>query len=242
MGFLDKLRREAKKKNPGTLVIFSYPKVGKTEAYTQLPEPYMIVDFDESSEFYSGNFYDVKTLDDLNKLIKILKEENIHFKVIVLDTITSMYDKIVNELAVILYNKDKGYDKPLNWDITTLEYGLGYTYKRNAFKKIIEMFKEFADTVILSGHVADKSLTNATGQADIKEIDIEGKLKNILALKVDAIGLLYRADENTNILSFKNGGGIIAGSRAKHLRGKEIVLSELDEDGNLKTYWDKIFI
>jgi len=241
MGFLDNLRKEARVVNPETFVIFSYPKVGKTEAFTQLPEPHMIVDFDKGGRFYSGNFVEITELEELEALIKEMKQKKARFKVIVLDTITSMYDRIVNQLAVKMYNREKGYEKPLNWDITTLEYGVGYSYKRNAFKKLIEMFKEFADTVILSGHVADKSLSSTTGAADIKEIDLEGKLKNILALKVDAIALMYRSDEKTNTLSFKHSGELLAGSRAKHLRGKEIALSELDEEGNLKTYWDKIF-
>lgn len=242
MGFLSNLKKKAKWKNPRTMVIFGYPKVGKTKLMMNLPEKYMVVDFDDGASFYDGNYVTIYNLKELTMLIKELKESKEKFNVIVLDTITSLDDTIVNQMAVKMYNSEKGMEKPLDWDITSLEWGAGYAYKRAALKKIIDLFTKFADTVILVGHVADKALTGNDGQAQIKELDLAGKMKNILALKVDAIGLLYRAEPGVNKLSFIHDGGLAAGTRAEHLAGKELVISKLDEDGNLKTYWDKVFI
>ena len=74
------------------------------------------------------------------------------------------------------------------------------------------------------------------------DIDLTGKLKRITAAHVDAIGYLYRKGSKKNILSFKTAGDVTCGARPEHLKNKEIVISELDEDGKLITHWNQIFI
>jgi hypothetical protein len=106
----------------------------------------------------------------------------------------------------------------------------------------MEFFTKFCKTLIIVGHVADKSVSS-TGQT-IKELNLDGKLKDLLALRVDAIGYMYRSPEekNVNMLSFAHTDDVIGGSRSKHLRNKEFKISELNEQDELVTYWDKIFI
>ena len=35
---------------------------------------------------------------------------------------------------------------------------------------------------------------------------------------------------------------IVTNERPEHLRNQEIVISEIDENGEYKTYWDKVFV
>lgn len=68
-------------------------------------------------------------------------------------------------------------------------------------------------------------------------------LKTLVCADMDAIGYMYRhKDGDKNILSFKSSEQDLAtGSRSKHLRNEEFVISELRDD-TLVTYWDNIFI
>jgi hypothetical protein len=52
---------------------------------------------------------------------------------------------------------------------------------------------------------------------------------------------LYRKG-NKNILSFKTNDDIACGARPEHLRNEEIVIAEVDENGEYKTYWNKVFV
>ena len=56
--------KKAKAINPRTMVIFSYPKVGKTELLSKLDDG-LIVDFDDGTAFYDCNSVTIKTLSDL---------------------------------------------------------------------------------------------------------------------------------------------------------------------------------
>ncbi len=236
--------------NPRVIIIFSFPKVGKTEALTKLKDNY-IFDFDNSLGFYDaiGESYSltddpIKVLTKFNKdfteLLAYVKE-NGKFQFTTIDTVTSFYDKLANTIAIINYNKAKSENKPLDFDITTLEYGIGYTYKRDAVKKLITKVSKIAETVIVIAHISDKSVNKDSGGIEVADMDLEGKLKNVLALSTDAIGLFYRKKDNTNNIKFVHNNSITTGSRIKRLRGKDITVSELQEDGVLKTYWENIF-
>ena len=245
MSLLQNTGSKASAVNARELIMFSYPKVGKTELLTKLPGKYVILDFEGGTDFYDCHKVSVPNLEVFNQLRKELIETKPQYDYIVLDTLTSMYANIINQIAVNIYNTDQKKNKPLTWDIDKLDYGKGHIYKREAVQKVLEFFKDYCKCLILSGHVKDSSLGSEDGSAiNVKDIDIEGKLKNILALKTDAMGLLYRSKENPNqnILSFTTNTGQVGGTRIQHLANKEIMISEKKEDGTLETHWDKIFI
>lgn len=234
-------------KNPRVLAIYSLPKTGKTECLAQL-ENHFILDFDQSSGFYRCN---AEKIPDYNAYIETMMElkemkiENngkLPYKYIILDTVTTATETVIRAMAVMMYNKEEGENKPLNWDITSLSYGKGYGYIREATKLMIEQAKRYGEYVIVVGHVADKSVNKNGTDLTIKELDLPGKLKNILAANVDGLALMYRKDKNTNVLSFiHDESDVLGGTRAQHLNGQEIVISEKTDIG-LKTYWDKIYI
>lgn len=234
--------------NPKTLIVFSLPKAGKTHAFSKLKDHLIIdCDPDKPTDYYSTNAVAVNNINDFTDLLRELKEENAHFTYIVVDTITSMMDSVIRALAVRKYNKEEEETQPLTWDISGLQYGKGWGYIREAAKTVVTVLKPYCDYLILSGHVADKYITKNGNELTIKTVDLPGKLKNIMAVSVDAIGLFYRADKNKNVLSFKHDEtDAEAGTRSPHLRNKDIVITELitKDDGTeeLIDSWDKVYL
>lgn len=240
---------KASKLNPKTMLIFSLPKAGKTHAFSKL-EDHLILDFDPNSPtgYYDCNSVAVADLKTFVSLIKELKEDNLKFKYGIIDTITSAFDTVIRSLAINAYNKDESDNKPFSWDITVLAYGKGYTYLKKGMKIMIDMLQPFFEYLIISGHVADKHITKDNEDILIKTIDLPGKLKNIMAVSVDAIGMFYRGKDNVCYLSFEhNEDETEGGTRSKHLSNKVFKISEMtyDDNGDRQSYvthWDKIFI
>lgn len=247
MGLLDTAYKKQQSVNPREMIIFSYPKIGKTELMTHLPGDYLILDFDDGMAYYEGSYVKVPDFKTFTELCKEFNEVKPHYRFIVIDTITMLNDSIANSIAIRNYNNDpmniKNQIKDMNYDITNLAYGAGYGYKRNALQQAVNFFKKFCDTLIILGHVADKSLkTGKDDEGNVKDLALEGKSKDILALKTDAMGLLYRSSFDENTITFNPSIGLIGGTRIPHLANKEFVISKKLDDGTLETYWDKIFI
>ena len=60
------------------------------------------------------------------------------------------------------------------------------------------------------------------------------KSGRVLSSKSDAIGFLYRDDDSNTILSFNTGDKYVeCGARPKQLRNKDVILGEMQEDGEL---------
>lgn len=176
MSFLDKIQSKPSVKNPREMIIFSLPKVGKTELFTKLPGKYVILDFEGGSDFYEANKININDKETFDAVAQEFAEKSPVFDFIVIDTLTSFYSDIVNSLAVEEYNLVEGDNKPLDWNVTQLAYGQGYSLKRDILQKILKFFKNYCKTLIISGHIADKSITDASGvQFNVKDLDIEGE-------------------------------------------------------------------
>jgi hypothetical protein len=72
-------------------------------------------------------------------------------------------------------------------------------------------------------------------------LDLSGKTPGILCSKSDAIAYLYRKDNQT-IANFQSAETLIVGARSEHLKNREIVLLESDENGVFTSHWDKVFL
>jgi hypothetical protein len=108
---------------------------------------------------------------------------------------------------------------------------------------IIGWFEKTGLNLILVCHVKDKMITDsASEEMTVKAIDLSGKIGNILSAKSDAIGYAYRnTEENKVYLNFGANTSIICSARPAHLNGKTILLSEMDNKGNLITHWENIY-
>lgn len=231
--------------NPRYMVLYGLPKAGKTSCLAHL-EGNLIVDLEGGSQFIDAMAVQARTINDLGEIAQAIRAKNTEvghnfYKRITIDNATRLED-ICMSYACTLYRKT---ELGKNWkgdDVTTLPRGAGYKYLRDAVKKVIDMFKDLTDEFILVGHVKD-SITDKDGQeVNAKEIDLVGKLGRIVCGMADAVGYVYRKDNETHI-SFKSGGdGTSMEARARHIAGKDIVIATGNDDGSITTYWDKIYL
>lgn len=123
--------------------------------------------------------------------------------------------------------------------VTTLGDGAGFQWSRKFFLDQIEFFTQISPYRIYAAHVADKFIKSGNEEVSAPEISLTGKLKQIFASKVTSLCKLV-SDGNKRYLNFDvMNESIIAGSRAPHLSGQILISEKID--GEVKTYWDKIY-
>ena len=230
--------------NAKYLILYGLPKSGKTSAVAQL-ENNLIVDLEGGSQFIDALAVQARTINDLGEIAQAIQAKNEEvghnfYKHITIDNATRLEDICMSYACKLYQNTEMGK----NWkgtDVTTLPRGAGYKYLRDAVKKVIDMFKDLCDEFILIGHVKD-SITDKDGQeVNAKEIDLVGKLGKIVCGMADAVGYVYRKDNETHI-SFKSGGdGTVMEARARHIAGKDVVIATGNDDGSITTYWDRVY-
>lgn len=235
---------KALSQSPKDLIIFAKPKTGKTSLIAQLPDA-LLLDFEEGSDFVDAMKIKVNSIATLKQIGDAIKEAGHPYKYIAVDTVTALEDKCIAYAEEIYSKSAMGRNwftdgKPKYGTILNMPNGAGYPWLRQAFTKVLDYIKTLAPRVILLGHVKDTILEKAGSEFNSMDLDLTGKIKRITASKSDAIGYLYRKG-NQNILSFKTNDEIACGARPEHLRNKEIVISEITDQG-LVTHWDKIYI
>jgi len=241
------------KTNPGKLLIFSAPKVGKTTVVSHLPN-HLIIATEDGSGFNSDEVVvDVRKIaleekttssGAMKLIIEALRaryEQGKQYDYIILDTATAMED-IANEIACSMYQRT---DMGKGWtgnDITQLPRGAGYGYLREAYMLLYNKISPFAKKcLILLAHIKRSSITKGGEELAATDVELTGKLKILVCADMDAIGYLY-PKENKRILSFKTSETDLAtGSRLRRLSGQEFIISE-DDGTKVITHWDKIFI
>ena len=235
----------AETKSPKNLIIFSKPKVGKTTLLSQL-ENCLILDVEDGSDYVDAIKLKARSIDDIRAIGKAIKEAGNPYKYVAVDTITALEEMCI-PYAEELYSKSsmgKNWfteGKPKYGTILNMPNGAGYPWLREAFTKVVDYIKSWAPRIILVGHVKDVVLDKSGSEFTALDLDLTGKLKRITSSQSDAIGYLFRKGTK-NIISFKTTDEISCGARPDHLRNKEVLLSEVDSDDKLITYWENIFI
>jgi AAA domain len=225
--------------NPRSLVFYGRPKVGKTTLLAGLNNC-LIVDLEHGTEFVEALKVDGSTIDKIREILKALHSFEHRYKYIALDPISRLDDIVLPVAATMYKNTPQGK----NWtgdDILTLPNGGGYHYLRKAFMKVIESFKPVCDHLLLSGHLRSKMLEKGGKEMSVNDIDLTGKLRSMVCSDADAIALVVREGPAV-YFDFRAHGNEMAGSRAKHLRGAKIKLSEMQDDETVKTFWDTVFL
>ena len=244
--------------SPKNLIIYSAPKVGKTELVAGLPNN-LILDMEEGSDYVDALKIKVKTVQDIKTVGVKIKEANYPYDYVTIDTVTAL-ETICIPYAEILYARtsmgknwfkkdpkdntklaiDSG--KIVYGDIINMPNGGGYKYLRQAYSNIVEHIKTFAPRLIQLGHVKDVQREKNGVTVESADLDLTGKIKRMNTSQSDAIGYLYRAKNGKeNLLSFKTKGNLSCGARPTHLSTQEFVISEITDKG-LKTNWKKIYI
>lgn len=226
--------------NPTRLVIYSKPKAGKTTLLAEL-EDCLLIDFEKGSGYVNAMKVEVNDLKELGEVVKLLqdsKKAGKTYKYIALDTATQL-EEIAKVLALKMYKETTIGKSFKEDDVLKLPQGAGYYWVREAFFKILDMIAPLTEHLIILGHLKDKKLNDTGEMVDSATIDLTGKIKTMICSKADAIGYLYRRDNQT-IINFKSNDEVTCGARPEHLRNQEIVVAEMIGD-EYKTYWDKIF-
>ena len=242
-------------KSPNLLILFSKPKVGKTELLAQLPNS-LLIDLEKGSDFVDAVKIKAESVDDILAIGKKIQAAKNPYEYIILDTMSALEEMCI-PYAEILYSKKlqgkswfkKTADGKLASDsgkaqygsILNLPNGVGYSFLREAVTKVVEFVKTLTPRVILVCHIKDVLLEKAGAEFTAADLDLTGKIRRILTSQSDAIGYIYRKNSNTNVLSFATSDSVSCGARPAHLRNAEIEISKMTPDG-LVTHWDKVFI
>lgn len=226
------------------LIIFGKPKAGKTTLASKLDNN-LIVDLEGGSEFLEALAVQARSVKDLGDIANAIREEikstgKKPYKYITLDN-ASRLEEICLSYAATLYRQTPMGKNYSGNDVRTLPNGSGYMYLQQAVRKVIDMFRDLCDNFILIGHLKDKMINKEGEELSEMSLDLVGKLANIICGEADAVGYVYRKKNETHI-SFEGGDNSVREARAPHLRGKNIVIAESDENNNIKAYWDKIYL
>lgn len=211
----------------------------KSTALANLPDC-LCIDLEGSGyDYIDALKVKVNSIKELKELCKAIKDAGCPYKFIALDTISRLED-MVKPLALKLYLDTPAGSKFTGDDVLDAPMGQGYQKIRAAMEMCIDMVAKCAPNIILVCHSKD-SAVNAS-DLTIKQISLSGKTGSILASKSDAIGWMARNENSDTILSFNtNDGSVEVGARPAHLRNKEVVLGEMQEDGTIVYHWERIF-
>lgn len=225
--------------NPRRLVLYSKPKAGKTTALSMLDNN-LIIDLENGTEYVDALKVNVKSLDELKEVGSAIKEANYPYKYVSIDTTTVLED-LVSGLALSLYKQTPMGKNYAGDNVLKLPQGAGYMYLRQAFFSVLSYIDTFAPHIILVGHLKDKILDDDGTLVQAANIDLTGKIKTMICAQADAIGYLFRKDNQT-IISFKSNDEVTCGARPDHLKNQDIVIMESGENGILTSYWDRIYV
>lgn len=227
--------------NPRELIIYAAPKAGKTTSVSMLDDC-LIIDLENGTDYVDAMSVKCNSLDDIRELHKTIMEAGRPYKYIAIDTITKL-EEFAEKYALELYKKTPIGKNFTGASILNLPNGWGYHWLRIAFMKLKDAFRSMADYVIYIWHIKDKRITT-DGENEMTSVDLNltGKNANILASYVDGIGQLKRVG-NTTILSFTASEiNPLMGCRSAHLSGKDILLTEKNEDGTFTSHWEDVYI
>jgi len=223
---------KASRKSPKNMVIYGPPKIGKTTMLSKL-DNCLIIDLEDGSDMVDALKVKVNNLGMLAAIGKEIIQEQKPYKYVAIDTVSKLEEWCETEGKRIYMQTPMGKNfeqKNPGASVLSLPNGAGYLYLRIAYKKWIDRLNKLADHVILVGHLKDKMLEKKGKEVAVKDLDLTGKIKQITCANADAVGYIYREDEET-MVSFNSLDDVTAGSRCHHLKGKTMPLQ-----------WSEIFI
>ena len=241
---LPKEKSTPKVNNPKFLILFGRPKAGKSTLMANLDNN-LIIDLENGYQALSALVVQARTVNDFAEIANALREEikkegKFPYKYITIDNATRLEEMCLS-YAVQLYRQTPMGKTYQGTDIRTLPNGSGYMYLRQAVRKVIDMFRDMCESLVLVAHVKEKMINKEGEELSEMSIDLTGKLGDILCGEADAIGYVYRK-KNDTIISFEGGDNSIREARANHLRGKKIVVATSDENNNITVDMTKIFL
>lgn len=248
--------REPKAVNPHTLLIYAPPKTGKTTIVSQLKDSLILELERNGGDYVSGIILDIDKPSDFNRALDAIEVSEKKYKYLIIDTLTQLdiWSEIVGTYNFMKKSQGKKFNRegdipngqmimhtdPRFESVHELPNGFGYVHSRNQMIDWYERIITLADHIIFICHVKETMIESKNGDTvESKDINLTGRVKSIIASRVDAIGILSRKD-GKGYLNFSNEYKIVSGGRCRHLDG-EILISEKQPDGSIKTFWENIY-
>lgn len=218
--------------NPGRIILYSQPKMGKTTFVSQL-ENNLIIDLEKGSRFVTALKVEVNNLTELSEVGQQIIKDGKPYKYVTIDTVSKLEDwceweateTYMNNLMGKSFNRNNaGQILPRDkWEsVLSLPNGAGYLWLRTSFKKWIDRMAMTTDHLILIAHIKDKSIERKGKEISAKELDLTGKIKSITCANADAIGYMYRTDKGDLRINFITSDEVACGARVEHLKGQDI--------------------
>ena len=241
---LPKEKQKPKVSDPKLLILFGRPKSGKSLIASSIDNN-LIIDLEDGYKALEAMVVQARSVKDFGEIASAIREEIKNtgkkpYKYITIDNATRLEEMCLS-YAIQLYKATPQGKNYQGNDIRTLPNGSGYMWIRMAVKKVIDLFRDLSDTLILIAHVKERQINVEGQEMSEMALDLTGKLGDILCGEADAIGYVYRK-KNETIISFEGGENNIREARAEHLRGKKIVVATSDENNKVTVDMSKIFL
>lgn len=246
--------------SPNVTIIFSLPKAGKSSIAAELPNA-LHLDFERGTLALEVMSMHVKSLNDIYKINKLVRDAKYPYKYVVVDTLSSLEELCLPEAERRYAKSPEGSDwfmadaddntklhkdsgKMKYGNILNLGYGKGYRYLQDVFAEVLGVFERMAPKVIMLAHSTTSTHTDKNDK-EVTKLDLmmEKKTKFVASFKADAIGYFYRKGDKGYINFSAAGDG---GGRFRYLEKEDILISEFIQDEEagtekLVTYWDKVY-
>ena len=125
----------------------------------------------------------------------------------------------------------------------TLANGYGYRWSKDEGIRLFNKMKKVAKHVIFIAHLKlDRYTKDDKGVAvNSTYLDVTGNLGKYICKNTDCLATMARK-KGEGFLVFKTGhSDLDAGSRYNYLENKTFKISEKQEDGTVKTFWNEIY-
>ena len=220
-------KKEARPDDPKILTLYGEPKVGKSEALSQLPAKALIIDAEHGHGRYGGFVQDMTTIEEYREIkagIKALPDDH-GFTFVVLDTVDILY--LILKKATLAHLRIA--------DLSDAGFGKAYNMVKDGVREFVMLLEDSFPHVIIVGHYKAKQVAEDSGHVlSPATMDLSGSVANMLMSKADANGLVYRKAKETIEqeepsqelrISFKTEAGAHqAGSRCAHLANQDMPL------------------
>ena len=252
---LPKAPTKSKLINPSPLLIFGVPKIGKTTSIAAL-ENCLVINLEDPVQTADGMVVYAPTLTAFKAVLKAIVKEGKPYDYLAIDTLTKLEEFCIVRAEEIYSNSPMGSGWIKNDDqgrllktsgkykyksILFLPNGSGYQYLRQAFEEITTQIKKCAPNIIYIAHVKQTNILKDGVEFSSSDINLVGKNKQSISAEAQAIAFMRRVG-GKNYLCFQPSDDVLAGCKIKRLEGKELLISEYDENDNLVTYWDQVYI